>query len=363
LTQLHGGNIYYYSRKYGIPEERFLDFSASINPLGPPKAAMDALKLSLPSLINYPDPECGLLTKTLSERFEIDPASLLIGNGSTELIYLLPRALKPAKTLVLAPTFYDYERAARVSGSAVGYFPVREKDGFLPDMDKLHKALGGVDMFYLCNPNNPTGALLDRERVLDILKMAGKLGTTVCVDEAFIEYNPGEGVISESASMSGVMVLRNFTKFYGMPGLRLGYLAAKPALVRRLKSLKEPWSVNTLAQSSAVAAIKDAEYEKKSLHIMEKERRYLFDKLSGISGLVPTPTAANFILIKLICPVLTASKLTEALASEGILVRDCTNFRGLGGSFIRVAIKTRREDDALLKALQTFTTRMACDKL
>jgi threonine-phosphate decarboxylase len=362
LTQPHGGNIYYYSKKYGIPEEKFLDFSASINPLGPPKSAMAALKSALPSLVNYPDPDSGLLKKALSERFNIDADSLLIGNGSTELVYLLPRAMRPARTLVLAPTFSDYERAARLAGGAVAYFPLKERDGFLPDMDRLRTALDGAGMFFLCNPNNPTGALLDRGRVLDVLKMARKRGATVIVDEAFMEYSPDGSVIGEAASTSGVAVIRNFTKFYGMPGLRLGYLVARPALVRRLESVKEPWSVNALAQASAVAALKDAEYEKKSLHVMEKERRYLFDKLSGISGLAPGPTAANFILIKLICPVLTSSELTEALASEGILVRDCTNFRGLGGSFIRVAIKTRRENDTLAAALQSFTTRMRCDK-
>jgi threonine-phosphate decarboxylase len=362
LTQQHGGNIYHYSLRYGIPEEKFLDFSASINPLGPPKSAMAALKSAVPSIVNYPDPDSGLLKKALSERFDIDKASLLIGNGSTELIYLLPRAIRPARTLVLAPTFSDYERAARLAGSAVAYFPLKEKDGFLPDMGRLKTALDGVDMFFLCNPNNPTGALLDRGLVLDVLKMARKRGATVIVDEAFIEYSPDESVIGEAARMSGVAVNRNFTKFYGMPGLRLGYLVAKPALVGRVESVKEPWSVNTLAQRSAVAALKDAEYEQKSLHLIERERAYLFGRLSGIAGLTPCPTSANFILIRLTCPGLAASELTEALASEGILVRDCTNFRGLGGSFIRVAIKTRREDDALVAALESFTTRMGCDK-
>lgn len=362
MTQPHGGNIYYYSRKYGIPEDSFIDFSASINPLGPPKAAMDALKRAVPSLINYPDTGSSELKEALSERFKIDAGSLLIGNGSTELVYLLPRALKPTRTLVLSPTFSDYERAARLSGSAVEYFPLKEKDGFLPDMDKLLNALSGVDMFFLCNPNNPTGALLDRGWILDILRMARKRGTTVCVDEAFIEYAPDGSVIREAASMRGVAVLRNFTKFYGMPGLRLGYLVAAPSLVRRLEAVKEPWSVNTLAQKSAVAALKDSGFEKKSLLLMEKERGYLFDRLSGIHGLIPLRTSANFMLVRLARPAPTAGEFTEALAKDGILVRDCTNFRGLSDRFIRVAIKTRRENDALVSALQSFTTRNRCDK-
>ena len=347
----HGGNIYHYSMKYGIPEEDFLDFSASINPLGPPKASLRAMRQAIPSVVNYPESSSLVLRDSIASRLDTAPASLLVGNGSTELIYLIARATGPCRALVFAPTFSDYERAARIAGCGVGYVRLKESGGFMPDMDALKVALDGVGLLFLCNPNNPTGTLLDKGLVLDILKLASKAGAFTVLDEAFIEYAPDASVISRAGSFRRAIVLRNFTKFYGMPGLRVGYMVSHPGVIGRMEKLKEPWSVNIIAQSAALAALSDEAYVRKSTLLMDREKAYLYGELSDMPGIHPYPPSVNFILAKLGISGPTASALAERLASKGILIRDCTNFRGLGGRYIRVAVRTRAQNDKLLKAL------------
>jgi len=343
----HGGNIYYYSRKYGIPPGKFIDFSASINPLGPPKSAVAAMKSAMPLLVNYPDPEYGKLKAAISAQLGISPESILAGNGSTELIYLLPRVLKPKKAVVLAPSFSDYERALKLSGCDVRHFTLREKDGFMPDIDLLIRAAQGADMLVICNPNNPTGLLIEKSVLADVICSANRADTFVVVDEAFIEYAPGHSVAREAAGMKGVAVLRNFTKFYGMPGLRAGWLSGHPSLVKKLEDGKEPWSMNTLAEQAAAAALVDTAYAEKSLAQFNKEKEYLYRELCAIPGLVPYRSAANFFLMKLTSREMDADGLAEELASKGILIRSCSNFRGLGNKYIRVAVRTRAENRVL----------------
>jgi len=348
----HGGNLYHYSCKYGIPEEGFIDFSASINPIGPPTSAVRALRSATASLVNYPDPDYSKLKEAISAHFGVPPDSVLAGNGSTEFIYLIPRALKAKTALVFAPTFSDYERAARLAGCKVRRFPLKEKDGFAPDLGRLEKALEGVDVFFLCNPNNPTGYLLEKGQVNDILKAAAGAGVFTVVDEAFIDYVPSYSVFREASFSKHHAVLRNFTKFYGMPGLRIGYMASHPSVIDRLHASKEPWSVNVLAELAAVSALSDAGYADKSLRLMDREKEFLFRELSAIPGVYPYRPSVNFMLVRLDGKACPADELAEHMASEGVLIRDCTNFRGLGGRYIRVAVRARADNERLVMALK-----------
>lgn len=352
MTLPHGGNIYHYSKKYGIPISRILDFSASINPLGPSPKAVRAIKSALPSLVNYPDPDCEGLTGALAAFHGIPSNSILAGNGSTELIYLLPRALGAKRTVVLSPGFSDYERAAGLADSSVKRVTLREEDGFVPDVKKLARSLSGADMLFLCNPNNPTGVLLDRDTVFNILAAARKTGTFVVVDEAFIDYRPEHSIIAEAARKPGVAVLRNFTKFHGMPGIRIGYLIAQPKLVRKLDAMREPWTVNTLAQEAAITSLSDSAYIRASAELVETEKEFLYGALSAIPGLEPYQPSVNFMLVRLsVGP--GAGALAEELASKGILIRDCSNFKGLHGRYIRVAVRSRPENELLVAAIRS----------
>ena len=348
-TPQHGGNIYHYSRKYGIPVEKIVDFSASINPLGPPKAAVAAIKGAIPYLVNYPDPHSTLIKDALSKHLQVDRGCILPGNGSTELIYLIPRVLRPKRALLPVPSFSDYDRALRIAGCRVDYMRLRGSDGFVPDMDRFKKSVSGTDIVFLCNPNNPTGTLIEKDIALDMLKMAKKAGAFAVIDEAFIEYAPEHSIVKEAASSSGVAVLRNFTKFYGMPGLRLGYLVARPDSIKLFSKQAEPWSVNSLAHEAAAAALSDPDYAVRSLSLFSREKDYLYNRLKKIDGVDPCPSSANFILVK---TEHQADEVVEKLASMGILVRSCSNYKGLDGEYLRVAVKGRRENRILLDALE-----------
>lgn len=182
---------------------------------------------------------------------------------------------------------------------------------------------------------------------------AKRAGVFTVIDEAFIEYAPGYSVTSEASSRKGVAVLRNFTKFYGMPGLRAGYLVAHPSVVETLWKHKEPWSMNTLAERAAVAALSDTVYAARSLALVDREKGYLYRKLGEIPGIIPYPPSVNFVFAKLSVDGCTSASLTESLARKGILVRDCSNFRGLDGSFVRFAVKSRADNKALVNALRS----------
>lgn len=355
----HGGNIYYYAKKLGVPVDSILDFSASINPLGISPKAVSAVKKSVGSLVNYPDPDCSALADALALYHGIGPDSILAGNGSTELIYLLPRALNAKTALVLSPGFSDYERAAKLAGCRIRRVMLKEDAGFFPDIDRIIKALPGTDVMFLCNPNNPTGVMLDRDTVFAILDAARKAGTFVVIDEAFIDYRPEYSVMADAVKMSGVAVVRNFTKFHGMPGLRIGWLAAHPKVIRMLCAVKEPWSVNTLAQSAAVASLSDHRHATASIAFCETERKFLYEKLSAMPGVTAYPPSVNFVMARLDTGP-GAAALAAELASNGILIRDCSNFRGLDSRYIRVAVRSRADNERLVAALKCseyFTAR------
>jgi threonine-phosphate decarboxylase len=351
----HGGNVLYYSKKFGIPPGKIIDFSASVNPLGPPNKSLAAMSRAFAELNRYPDPDSLELTAKVAAVHGLKYGQVLIGNGSTEFIYLLPRALGIKKALVLSPSFSDYERASELSGAKVVRLPLLEENNFSPDMAALTRKLKKCGLLFLCNPNNPTGTLMPKDELLSLLRAASDAGTVVCIDEAFIEYVPGASLLKEAVRL-GAVVLRNFTKFYGMPGIRIGYAAGDRRLIAKMKAIREPWTVNNLAQAAALAALGDREYEKKTLAGNETERDYMFHGLSGTGWLLPFSSTANFLLVKILNPKISSSSLTMRLAEKGLLVRDCSTFPGLGQRFIRVAILSRAQNRRLIKSLKSFTT-------
>jgi threonine-phosphate decarboxylase len=351
----HGGNVLHYSKKFGIPPEKIIDFSASVNPLGPPKKCLAAMGRAFAELSRYPDPDSLDLTAKVAASHGLKDSQILIGNGSTEFIYLMPRALGVKNALVLSPSFSDYERASGLAGAKVVRLPLLEENNFSPDVASLSREIKKCGLLFLCNPNNPTGALLPKDELISLLKDASKAGAVVCIDEAFIEYVPGGSVLKEAVRL-GAVVLRNFTKFYGMPGIRIGYAAADQKLIAKMKANREPWTVNNLAQAAALAALGDKQYEKKALASNEAERDYMFHGISESGWLLPFSSTANFLLVKILDPKISSSYLTGRLAEEGLLVRDCSTFPGLGQRFIRVAILSRAQNRGLIKSLKSFTT-------
>lgn len=341
----HGGDIYRMADELGVPESRILDFSASINPLGMPGSAKAEVLKHVRSLHHYPDPDAGEFRHAVSLRFGLDPERVIAGNGSTELIYLVPRALRPGLVLVCRPAFSEYERASRLAGARIKHLRLKESNGFGIVPGDFISAMRGAEVAFLCNPNNPTGHALERDEVLEMAKAARRLRCLLVVDEAFIDFCPGNSVLGV-VDNPYLIVLRSMTKFYALSGLRLGFGHFPARLMRGMLKAKEPWSVNTIAQRAGIAALRDKGFAGSTHALMEKEKRYIergFDKI----GIRHYPSHANFYLLL----VDNAKKVAEGLARRSIAVRDCSNFKGLGNGHIRVAVRSRNENRILLREL------------
>lgn len=343
----HGGNIHLASRETGIPVSEIVDFSASINPLGVPDSVAKIITDSIGSLIHYPEPFADQLGLHLAAHLGIDDANILCGNGSTELIYLVARALRPAKVLIPAPTFSEYERACKlIRGSVCTSFLLSTERNFDIDPDRFITAMKGCDMAFLCNPNNPTGRLLNKDAVLAIAEAGARLSCYLVVDEAFIDFTPEQSVVRNVATASHLIVLRSLTKFYALSGLRIGYGVFPQSLIGRMKEYKEPWSINTLAQNAGMAALDDKDYHERTMSVFRREKQFLEQELRRI-GVEYVPSVPNYYLLRL--P--KAKTAVSALRKKGILVRDCSNFEGLDASYIRIAVRSRPENERLLKEL------------
>ena len=346
----HGGNIYRLAEELKMQERTIIDFSASINPLGVSKKIKTELRKQLKYLHNYPDPDARRLRKRLAQHHGIDPEMILCGNGSTELIYLASRALKPKSVLIPAPTFSEYERACRTSYELrVTSYELKRENNFNINPDEFIKSVKGCDMAFLCNPDNPTGLLLKKDSVMQIAKAARDLKCILVVDEAFIDFCPEDSIIKEVENNPYLIVLRSMTKFYALSGLRLGYGVFPQHLIGRLKEYKEPWTVNNLAQRAGVVALKDKVYRNETFRIIRYEKQFMENGFKKL-GIDYIPSSVNYYLIRLD----NAEEVITSLRNKGILVRECSNFIGLDESYIRVAVKSHKDNARLLKELSLW---------
>lgn len=364
----HGGNVYKLAEELGVSEREIIDFSASVNPLGVSRKVKAEIRKELRSLHNYPDPDTKKLRETIAERHNISPDTILCGNGSTELIYLIPRALKPQRILIPQPTFSEYERACKMSDElrVKSYELKRENnfdinpDDFILSLVTRHSSLP-FDMVFLCNPNNPTGRLLKKDDVLKIAEASRKLKCYLVVDEAFIDFCPGESAIKYVQDNPYLIVLRSMTKFHALTSLRIGYGVFPSHLINRLKEFKEPWTVNNLAQKAGIVAIKDNEYADKTFRLIRREKDFLESSFIKL-GIDFYPSDANFYLLK----IKDNTKVDLKLRGKGILVRNCSNFRGLDSSHIRVAVRSHKDNVILIRELSRLqnssTQRSICVK-
>lgn len=343
----HGGNIYRAAEELGFKEETIIDFSASINPLGVPAGVSIAAMGYITALVNYPDPDSTRLRRKIAEREDLDQENIVCGNGSTELIYLVARAFRPRRVLIPAPTFGEYERACtRLEGVAVVHYPLERENGFQIDPEGFISAMEGCDVAFLCNPNNPTGGLAARDDVLALAEGGLRAGCILVVDEAFIDFTGRASVIREAQDKPHLVVLRSLTKFYALAGLRIGYMALARQHLEKIKEAKEPWTVNTLAQVAALAALDDRGYEEETRRVIAEEKAKLEEGFSRL-GVTWFPSAANYYLLSL--P--KAQTVRECLRRKGILTRDCSNFVGLDETFLRVAVKSSRDNLRLIEEM------------
>lgn len=353
---IHGGDIWFTSRAIGVPAGELVDFSASINPLGPPASVRKAISRAISSIPPYPDPSSAELREAAASFHSISADEVVPANGSNELISIIPRLIKGGPALVVEPAFSEYRKALGLAAIKVKSLVLSGKDGFRVDAAKLKRAAVGCRAVYIANPSNPAGVLTPKEELLDAISQAGKNGSLVVVDEAFADFT-GVSVLPEAVRLPNVLVLRSMTKFYSMAGLRLGYAAASKRLIGRLSAFIPAWSVNTLASAAGVAAFKDVAFRERTLKWLGSERRYLLNGLSSIEGLEPFEGSANYIMVRLAGGVDSRELRATLLEREGIIIRELSAFQGLGPGYFRVAVLGREANRSLLSALRRFLER------
>jgi len=353
---VHGGEILDAAGKSGFRREEILDFSSSVNPLGPSEKALEAAKNSFREIPAYPDSNSNELRQAIADHFNgLSKGNVVVGNGSTELMYLFAEAfMKKGDTAVIpAPTFGEYESAVRKTGETPKF--VRLDKNFNVDADVFAREMVGAKIVFLCNPNNPTSILIPSETLTGIIEEALEQDSLVFLDEDFLEFVENEkalSMINKIKAYPNLFILRSFTKIFGLTGLRIGYGIASEEIINVLLCAKIPWNVNCLAQAAAVVALKDEEHLRVTRELIKNEKAFLSTELEKIKSFKVFPPDANFFFIDIRKSGLTATELKNKLLRQGILIRDCTSFRGLDEYFIRVAVKTREENERLIEALK-----------
>lgn len=353
LNHTHGGNISEVARRYGLRHEEIIDFSASINPLGISERARGAVINRFDSVLHYPEQFPSALTSLISDFHGISERCILPGNGSTELIYLIPRVFKPHRALIVIPTFSEYRNALELVECEADSFLLSADNGFELEWKRLTSILeSGYDILYLCNPGNPTGALVSKNSVLEIVGEALKHGTICVVDEAFMDFAEDESVKREAVTLSNLIVLRSMTKFFAIPGMRVGFAVSNEDNINKMMVYKEPWSINALGCIAAIESLRDAPYIEDTKRTVAGERDYLYSELSRLSWFKPFLSAANYLLTRIEKDELDSDILFDRLAKEGLMIRSCASFEGLGSKFFRVAVRKREENERLIKSLK-----------
>ncbi|HEY3094264.1 MAG TPA: histidinol-phosphate transaminase [Nitrososphaera sp.] len=329
-----------------------VDCSSSINPLGTPTKAIAVIQKNAKSLAPmYPDPECRELKKSLSRYLGVNPEWISVGNGAMEIIYWFAQAFAKGRVVIPAPTFCEYELASHKAGAEVVLVPLRN---FELDADQMIEKARGAGAVFICNPNNPTGMLATKE-IRKVIKGVGS-STKVLLDECFIELvdDPdANSMMSMIKEFDSLVILRSLTKSFGLAGLRVGYNVCNPSLAGNLSANKIPWNVNGLAQAAGVAALADKKHLTRARAIVKKERKFLYDNIGRLKSFWPLKSDANYFLVDL--HGRNSTQFRDALLKKtGVLVRDCSTFTGMGSQYIRVAVKTHRENRRLLKALEAF---------
>lgn len=353
---VHGGEVWEATRKVGFGKEELVDFSSSVNPLGPSMKALEAIKANLGDIPSYPDSNSSELREAIARHFKgVSMDNVVAGNGSTELIYLFAETFmkKGDVALIPAPSFGEYERAVR----RIGEKPllVKPNRDFQFSSEGFTQYLKSVKVVFLCNPNNPTSILMAPEDLAAVAERALEENVFVFLDEDFLEFVDGEqdlSLIGKLVKYPNLFVLRSFTKIFGLTGLRIGYGVASEEIINSLLNAKIPWNVNCLAQAAAIAALEDKEHLEKTRELVRVEKAFLAGELERFDSFKVFPADANFFFVDVRRSGFTAGQLKEKLLREGVLIRDCSSFRGVDEYFVRFAVKTRRENEKLLEAFR-----------
>lgn len=345
----HGGNVRLLANKLGISADDLVDFSSNINPYGPPGSVSRAVKRAINNISDYPEQEAESLIGEIANHLEIDETNIVAGNGTIELIYMLPRVLKSNRVLLPVPSFTEYELSLYRAGAKIVY-----KNAFTESAvaKVIKKPLGNIDMVVIGNPNNPCGYLIEKSALLKAIDNNPECMWVL--DEAFIDFTEDgskNSLIKEAASRDNLVVLRSLTKIFGIAGLRLGYMVAPAKMAEKIREAKYPWSVNSVAIAAGIAALKDKSFVSKSVSSISKEAERFYDELLKVDGLYPFKPSANYILVR-IEKAVTSVKLQEMLLRRRFVIRDCSSYTGMDDRHFRVAVKLPEDNQRLIGALR-----------
>jgi L-threonine-O-3-phosphate decarboxylase len=352
---VHGAEVLSAAEESGLLLQDILDFSSSVNPLGPSKKALDAAKKAFSQIAAYPDSNSNELRQVIANHFGIAKGNVVVGNGSTELMYLFAEVFmkKGDKAVMPAPTFGEYESAINKTGETPKFVKLGKTFKIEPEL--FTREMAGAKLVFLCNPNNPTSMLIPQETLTDIIESALKQDTLVFLDEDFLEFVLDEKaltMIGRIKKYPNLFILRSFTKIFGLTGLRVGYGIASQEIIDALSCAKIPWNVNCLAQAAAIAALKDEKHLQVTRELIKKEKAWLEGELEKFGSFRFSWPDANFFFINIHKSGLTATEVKNRMLKQGLLIRDCTSFKGLDEFYIRVAVKTRPENERLIDAFK-----------
>lgn len=341
----HGGDIY--------SQEYRLDFSANINPKGMPASVIQAAQDSIHTCANYPDSHCRSLVQKIAEKEGVRKEQIICGNGAADLIFLIVHAVSPRNALLIAPGFAEYEQALNTVDCNISFYELSAEDGFIYKDDYMDYLTDDLDMIFLCNPNNPTGILMEPEWIFKVLGICREKNIFVVLDSCFIDFLDKEEAydfVKVIEAFPNLFILKAFTKIYAMAGLRLGYaITSDTSLLDKCRRMVQPWSVSIPAQAAGIAAIQEYQYVQDTKQLIQQERIWLKNQLGKYVERV-YDSQANFLFFR------SHPELGERCKKEGILIRDCSNYHGLKKGFYRIAVRTREENQELIRVIAKVLT-------
>jgi len=342
----HGANpiALYKSTQLSMPD-KWIDFSVNTNPYPFPSEEMPSHREMLQWITEYPDPESYELKKLLADIEGVKPKQILIGNGASQCIYMMAQLFSRKRIAVLEPTFSEYRAAAKANGCEIVTVVTSEEQNWKYDLDELTMVLKKVDALFLCHPNNPTGTVFLLEEMYTLLETAEESGTYVVIDEAFYHFWIGSySVLNWLEQFPKVVIVRSLTKMYHLAGVRVGYIVASEKIIRKLKKMLPPWSVNHVAQKISVRLLQMSSFFETTKQAIAEERKRVTSVLQR-AGYYVSPSVVNFYLIR--GPQGKTEELLNEMLKVGLVPRHTYNFPQLSGKYLRLAVRTREENDRL----------------
>lgn len=370
MSKIHGGNIFQFAHEQRIEPYQVIDFSANINPLGPSQRGLDALHTQLRYISHYPDVTNDDVLNAIADTYGMDKQQIVVGNGAAELLYAICRLPGYTGAFVPAPGFSEYKEALEASKIPVRdiFYRFREDDNGKPYFEVPYLALetfaaelkgqDGRIIVFLGNPNNPDGTLLDKTHIRTVASMLKDANSLLVIDESFIDFVGNDPLQDNEYSMrslvnefDNIIVVHSFTKFYAVPGLRIGAAFTNETLITQLQQYIPSWSVNTLAQAYTKAALNDVDYIKRTKQELNEERAFMYNSLDALEGITVYPPSANFILFQVNQEEITANYINEELKKYNMIVRNCDSYVGLNNDWVRIAIKDHETNIKLVEKL------------